>query len=57
MSGHTLRDIIRNENIRKVLGSANIDEKTKENCSRLFEQMQRHGISESEQSFCTPLSI
>ena len=31
MSGHTLRDIIRNESIRKELGVANIEDKKKEN--------------------------
>ena len=34
MSGHTLRDRIRNKNIRKDLGVANIEEKMTENCLR-----------------------
>ena len=36
MSGHTLRDKIRNEDIRKGLGVANIEEKMKETSLRWF---------------------
>lgn len=41
MSGHTLRDRNRNENIKKGLKVANIEEKMKENRLRWF----RWGIS------------
>lgn len=40
----TLRDRIRNENIRKGLGIANIVEKMKENCLRWIGHVQRRGI-------------
>ena len=47
MSGHTLRDRIRNEDIWKGLGFANIEEKMKDNHLRWFEYLQRQGIIES----------
>ena len=46
MSGHTLRDKICNEDIRKGLEFANIKETMKENRSKWFEHVQRWGISE-----------
>ena len=41
MSGHTLRDRIRNESIRKELGVANIEDKMKENRLRQFGHVRR----------------
>lgn len=41
MSGYTLRDRIRNDNIRKELGVANIENKMKENRLRWFGHVQR----------------
>ena len=46
MSWHTLRDKIRNEDIRKGLGVANIEEKMKENHLRRFGNVHRQHISE-----------
>ena len=45
MSGHTLRNKIRNEDIRKGLELANIKEKMKENHLRWFWHVQRRPIS------------
>ena len=45
MSGHTLRDLIQNEDIKKGLGVENIEEKMKENVLRRFGHVQRRGIS------------
>lgn len=46
MSGHTLRDIIQKEDIKKGLGVENIEQKMKENVLRWFGHEQRQGISE-----------
>ena len=45
MSGHTLRDKVRNEDKRKSLGIANIKETTKENHLSLFGHMQRRVLA------------
>ena len=46
MSGHTLRDVIQNEDIIKCLGVSNIDEKIKHNYLSLFGLVQRRSIIE-----------